>query len=181
MAAPVALDRNRAIVSRAVGLQRARSYACLRKSNGGAARLDLELNLIHQAGHEGQATPVLSAHRAVQHRHHEGAAVANREGQALGVGDDAQLDLTVLIGGAVANRVRHRLVDGEHELKARVGVESELRRRIGDVLAGCALLRALSRQLQLTFGPPGTILAGCLQVNQPGKTPRLPPRGSCAG
>jgi hypothetical protein len=173
------LDRKVAMVSRHT-LLRGASRSCLRESNGRATRLDVQLDVIHEGRHKGQPSPVFGAHRAVQDGHHECPTVADRKRQAVSIGDDTQMDQSMLVGGAVANGVCDRLVDGTDEVVAVVGIESKRRRLIGGVLPRGAQFRTQGWQAQLAFSEIRSVLARSLHFNQPERAPRLPRRASDA-
>src|SRR5271154_2424081 len=112
-------------ISRSVLWRCGSSWADLRESDGRATGLNLQLDFINEAGHHGEPPTVIGVDGPVHHGHHKASEVADREGHTVLVSDDAQVDQSALIRGAVANRVGDRLIDREHEVVATVCVQTK--------------------------------------------------------
>ncbi len=107
------------------------SRTSLGETNDGASRFDVQLDLVHDAGHQSKPSAVLGARVGIQDRYRECPTVMDDERQAVDVGDNAQGDQPLLVGSTVPDRIGHCLVDGKDEFKTAGGVEAEC---CGDLL-----------------------------------------------
>jgi hypothetical protein len=137
-AAAIALPRKRAaaIFSGLAQSVNERSCAGLRQTHGGTPGRDTQLDGVHETGHQREPPTSLGGLTTAVLRRSERAVVADGQRQTIAFTQHAQHYVPMLVRSAVTDRVGDRLVHGEHELVAAIGVQAERRRRLVRVFPG---------------------------------------------
>jgi hypothetical protein len=106
----------------------------LGETDRGAFGSGMELDLVREAGHQGESSAVLGPRIGGGCRTGKCPVVADNERQAVGVCDDAEANRSLLVRGTVLDRIGHGLVDGKDKLVTSIGVKAKRCRGLPDVL-----------------------------------------------
>ena len=107
-------------------------------------------NLVHHRRHETKPATMVVETAAVGYRRDERAAITDREGQTIPVGGYPQTDHPIGVRLSVPDRIRHRLINGEHDGEQRVPLESEGPRRVAGIASRRTQLGDRGGKAQLT-------------------------------